>query len=162
MTRHRAGTAFSIESTRCCGYNKDKFDGQIKFIKPWYYQDSWNDMSVNGAVFSDNESKSKIWYETMEKIEKAYMEMAKNGAIPDEMGDLLPQCTAAEVTMTCNIREWKHILELRASKFSHPSVQQVMIPLLLNFKENMPEIFGNVEYNTEFPKEKYANISYME
>lgn len=160
LTRHRFGS-FSIESTRYCGYNKDKFNGEIKFIRPWYYQDSWNDMSVDGDVFSDNETKSKIWYNTMEGIEKSYMEMAKAGAIPDESGDLLPQCTAAEVTMTANIREWRHILSLRASKFSHPSVQQVMIPLLLDFKKNMPELFDNIEYNTEFPVEKYASISTM-
>ena len=41
---------------------------------------------------------------------------------------------------------------------THPSVQQLMIPLLLYFKEKMPELFDDIEYNTEFPKEKYAKI----
>ena len=33
LTRHRFGS-FSIESTRYCNYGKDKFDNEIKFIKP--------------------------------------------------------------------------------------------------------------------------------
>ena len=33
LTRHRIAS-FSIESTRYCNYGKDKFDNQIKFIKP--------------------------------------------------------------------------------------------------------------------------------
>ena len=36
LTRHRFGS-FSIESTRYCAYNKDKFDNEIKFIKPIFY-----------------------------------------------------------------------------------------------------------------------------
>ena len=71
---------------------------------------------------------------------------------------LLPHSTAAEVNMTCNIREWRHILELRCSKHTHPSIRQLLIPLLLKFKEDMPELFDSVEYDEEFPKEKYAKV----
>ena len=60
--------------------------------------------------------------------------------------------------MTANIREWKHILELRASKMAHPSVQQVMIPLAKLFEKEMPEIFNNLNYNKDFPEDKLANI----
>ena len=33
LTRHRFAS-FSIESTRYCNYGKDKFDNEIKFMKP--------------------------------------------------------------------------------------------------------------------------------
>ena len=39
LTRHRIGTAFSIESTRWCNYGKDKFDNQIRFIDPIYIRE---------------------------------------------------------------------------------------------------------------------------
>ena len=70
--------------------------------------------------------------------------------------------SAAEVTMTCNIREWKHILSLRCTKHAHPAVEQVMIPLLLHFKKHMPEIFENIEYDTEFKPAQYAEITVIE
>lgn len=37
LTRHRAGTAWSIESTRWCNYSKDRFDNQIHLINPFVY-----------------------------------------------------------------------------------------------------------------------------
>lgn len=146
LTRHRIAS-FSIESTRYCNYGKDKWDNQIKFIKP---------CNIEG----DSELYSN-WVGTMDFVEKEYIAMSKNGATPDQMRMILPHSTAAEVTMTANIREWKHIFELRCSKRVHPSVQQVMIPLLLYFKEQMPEIYESVEYNTEFPQEKYAKLQIM-
>lgn len=143
LTRHRAGASFSIESTRYCRYDKDKFGNNIKFINPVYITD---------------ENNYNAWKECMGNIEKYYMMMANNGAKPDECRTLLPHSVAAEVVMTCNIREWKHVLELRCSKAVHPEIRQLLIPLLLKFKNEMPEIFENVPYDEEFPKKWYAKI----
>ena len=147
ITRHRIAS-FSIESTRYCNYGKDKFNSELKFIKTCNIE--------NGTDFY------KIWENTCEVIEKNYIEMSKLGALPDQLRMLLPHSIAAEVTMTANIREWKHILTLRASKHTHPAIRQLMIPLLLYFKEIMPEIFEDVEYDKEFPKEKYAKLTQIE
>lgn len=159
LTRHRAGTAFSIESTRYCGYQKDKFGGELTFIEPLFFESISED--EEGPI-TKNQQLTMYWYDAMDAIENSYLGMASSGAIPDEMRMILPHSIAAQVGMTCNIREWKHILSLRATKMAHPSIQQLMIPLLLNFKENMPEIFDTIEYNEEFPKEKYAELTYIE
>ena len=143
LTRHRHAS-FSVESTRYCNYGKDKFDNEIKIIKPCHIEE--------GTEFYD------LWKKGIEGVEKVYLEMSEKGAMPDQLRMLLPHSTAAEYAMTANIREWKHILSLRCSKHTHPAVRQLLIPLLLKFKEDMPEIFGDVEYDTEFPKEKYAKV----
>lgn len=147
LTRHRFAS-FSIESTRYCNYGKDKFDNEIKFIKPVHIEEGTENY--------------KIWEDTMKFIEKQYMEMGEKKATPDQMRMLLPHSTAAEVCMTANIREWRHILSLRCSKMTHPAVRQLLIPLLLKFKKDMPELFENVEYDEEFPKEKYAGLQVEE
>ena len=146
LTRHRFGS-FSIESTRYCNYSKDKYNNNIKFIQPVYYD---NDLK-----------KSELWTDTMLNIEENYMKMAAIGATSDELRMLLPHSTAAEIVMTCNIREWRHILSLRCSKAAHPSIRQLLIPLLLEFKKEMPELFNDIEYDTTFPIEKYAGLSYI-
>lgn len=142
LTRHRFGS-FSIESTRYCNYGKDKFDNEIKFIEPCNI---------------DKKELFNEWYSACTEIEQRYLKMAELGATPDQMRMILPHSTAAEVVMTANIREWRHILSLRASKMTHPSVQQLMIPLLLYFKRCMPELFEDINYNEEFPINKYAEI----
>ena len=147
VTRHRAGVAFSIESTRFCNYSKDKFGNNIKFIDPVFIKDKKN---------------YEIWLKAMKEIEKCYLEMANNGAAPDELRMMLPHSTAAMVTMTCNIREWRHIFKLRCSVHAHPSIRQNFIPLLLKFKKDFPELFEDVPYDESFPKEWYADVRTIE
>lgn len=156
LTRHRIAS-YSIESTRYCNYSKDKFDNQIKFIKPVFYRD-WKDADLNEVIKDKELYKCYLWENCMQNIEQDYNAMSEIGALPDEMRMLLPHSTAAKVTMTANIREWKHILSLRCSNHAHPAIQQLLIPFLLKLKEEMSEIFEEVEYNKNFPKEKYAKI----
>lgn len=146
LTRHRFGS-FSIESTRYCNYGKDKFDNEIKFIDPCNMDEK--------ELFNE-------WYSACTEIEQRYLKMAELGATPDQMRMILPHSTAAQVTMTCNIREWRHILDLRTKKMTHPAIRQILIPLLLKFKKDMPELFNDIEYDTEFPKEKYAKLEVIE
>lgn len=144
LTRHRIAS-FSIESTRYCNYGKDKFDNEIKFIKP--------------CNIDEDSDLYAFWQHTMERIEMNYIHMSENGATPDQMRMILPHSTAAEVCMTANIREWRHILDLRTKKMTHPSIRQILIPLLLLFKTEMPELFGDIEYDTDFDKNKYATLT---
>lgn len=157
LTRHRI-SSFSIESTRYCNYGKDKFDNQIHFIEPVFYDGTWTIANYEGSAMNHSQQKSRLWYNCMEDIEETYLDMSKLGSTPDEMRMILPHSTAATVTMTANLREWKHILELRCTNHAHPAVQQVMIPLLIYFQETMFQVFGNIEYNKDFPKDKYAKL----
>lgn len=143
LTRHRIAS-FSVESTRYCNYGKDKFDNEIKVIKPV-------NIDPSSELYSN-------WIGAMDFMEKEYLAMAKNGATPDQMRMILPHSTAALYTMTANIREWKHILSLRCSSHTHPAIQQLLIPLLLKFKKDMPEIFDSVEYNKDFNPDFYAEL----
>ena len=147
LTRHRIGAAFSIESTRWCNYGKDKFDNQIRFIDPIYIRE---------------QNTKAIWTKCMETIEENYMKGAAMGMKPDELRLMLPHSTAADVTMTCNIREWRHILSLRTQKNVHPEIRQLLIPLLLKFQYTMPELFGDIKYDTDFPNDYYAEIGMLE
>ena len=143
LTRHRFAS-FSVESTRYCSYDKDKYGNQISVINPVYIEDK---------------ELYETWKKTIEEMEKGYMKMKELGATTDMCRNLLPHSTAAEYTMTANIREWKHILSLRANNHVHPAIRQVTIPLLKYFKEQMPDIFDDVPYDEEFNPEWYAKLS---
>lgn len=150
LTRHRIAS-FSVESTRYCNYGKDKFDNEIKVMRPC-------NIDPNSKLYEH-------WTTAMEQIEKEYLDMSKEGATADQLRMLLPHSTAAEVTMTANIREWKHIFNLRANNHAHPAIQQLLIPLLLLFKKEMPEIFSNVPYNEKFEEmyfQKMPEITFLD
>ena len=142
LTRHRFAS-FSVESTRYCSYDKDKYGNEICFINPIYIEDK---------------QIRELWKNTMQEIEKSYIKMKQLGASTDMCRNILPHSTAAEYVMTANIREWKHILSLRANNHVHPSIRQVMIPLLKYFKEQMPEIFNDVAYDEDFNTDYYAKL----
>ena len=146
LTRHRFAS-FSVESTRYCSYDKDKYGNEIAFMNPVYIEDK---------------ETYEIWKNTMQEIENGYKRMKELGATTDMVREVLPHSTAGEYTMTANIREWKHILSLRTTKHVHPSIRQVLIPLLKYFKEEMPEIFGDVAYDEEFNPQYYAKLTIEE
>ena len=130
ITRHRAGTAFSIESTRYCNYSNDKFGNEISFIKP-----------IN---IKDDTQEYDIWYQCINEIEKSYNKMAEIGCKPDQLRMILPHSTAAEVSMTANLRSWRHIFKMRCAKQAHPSVRQIMLMTLYEFHQNIPVVFDDL------------------
>ena len=89
LTRHRFAS-FSVESTRYCSYDKDKYGNEISFMDPVYIED---------------EKVYEVWKKTMQDIENSYLEMKKLGATTDMCRNILPHSTAAEYTMTANLRE---------------------------------------------------------
>ena len=149
ITRHRH-CSFSIESSRYCNYSKDKFGNQIKVIEPFFLKPDIQNEN------SEEWQKYKSWVTAMEQSEKSYFDIINNGGTPDQARMVLPASLATEICMTANIREWRHIFSLRCQSTVHPHVRQVMIPLLLYFKEKMPELFDDIPYDEEFAN-KYQN-----
>ncbi len=129
LTRHRMAS-FAIESTRYCNYSKDKFGNEITFVMPSHIE--------------QNSELLKVWTETMQVIENNYNLMAEMGATPDQLRMLLPHSTAASVIMTANIREWRHVFNLRCSDKAHPTVQEVMKLLLVQMYDKMPILFEDL------------------
>lgn len=110
--------SFAQESTRYCNYSKGKFGNEITVIKPCF----WNE---DTEVFNE-------WKMGCEESEKSYFILLNEGATPQEARDVLPTSVKADIIMTTNIREWIHILELRALGTTgkpHPQMEEVMIPL---------------------------------
>jgi thymidylate synthase (FAD) len=133
LVRHRL-CSFTQESTRFCNYSKDKFDNQLTFIWPiWYNQE---------------ETASAIWLKSISQSEIDYLEMIKLGWNPQQARSVLPNSLKTEIVVSTNFREWKHIFQLRAiSKAAHPQMRDLMIPLYNYCKEQLPEVFdlGEVE-----------------
>lgn len=139
ITRHRLAS-YSIESTRYCNYSKDKFDNELNMIVPCNLQKGTQEY--------------KIWLDCMNNIEKSYMEMGKiDGIKADNLRMMLPHSIKADVVMTANVEEWKHVFALRCTKKAHPSVNQVMLMLLAQFVEKYPS-FNFADLLNEFGDEK--------
>jgi len=129
IVRHRIAS-YTQESTRFCNYSKGRFGNEITVIKPCF----WDDGS----------KEYKIWRDAMENAERAYMELIKLGAKPEEARSVLPNSLKTEIVITMNLREWRHFFKLRTSKRAHPQMREVATSLLQAFKERIPIIFDDI------------------
>ncbi len=125
LTRHRIGVAFSVESTRYVRY-----DGDMAFVEPWWWEDEALD-----------EICKRHFIVACEDAEDRYTEMLKHGLPPQAARAVLPMALATTITMTANIREWRHIFKLRCDKSAHPDMVRVMTMPWGIAREKLPVFF---------------------
>src|SRR3989304_5675541 len=81
----------------------------------------------------------------LELIEQHYMKKLHMGLTPQQARYFLPNGLKTEIVMTCNLREWRHVLKLRTSAKAHPQMRELMVPLLQDFKDLIPIVFDDIE-----------------
>ena len=159
LVRHRLAS-FAQESTRYCNYSQSKFGNEIAVIEPIFFRQISEEYKriLNGAYEDVNDALSNIrmtdaikryarWYETCKSSEHGYFQMIELGATPQEARSVLPNSLKTDIIVTANMREWRHILALRAAGVTgkpHPQMSEVMIPLAGELAEYMPELFGDI------------------
>ena len=135
LVRHRK-FSFVQESQRYCNYSKDKFGGEITFVKPsWFkeYQrpinaDVAQSPDTNGAVFYERPYKAYWdgtdadgfdWYKedffihSCQTSEACYKLMLVESCTPQEARAILPNATKTEVIMTGFASDWRFFFDLR-------------------------------------------------
>ena len=68
----------------------------------------------------------------------------QSGCAPQLARSVLPTCTAAEIVVGANFREWRHVFTLRTAAPAHPQMREVMRPLLAEFRRRVPVLFDDV------------------
>jgi thymidylate synthase (FAD) len=138
FVRHRPAS-FAQESTRYCNYSIDKFCNNVSFID--LTQGMLLDLAMRDLPPKQLKAIKKEWQNACRDAEKHYMNMIKLGSTAQIARGVLPNSTKTELTITTNLAEWKHIVDLRAAKDAHPQMREVMVPLAADLKERFPEIF---------------------
>ncbi|MDK9707836.1 MAG: FAD-dependent thymidylate synthase [Desulforhopalus sp.] len=113
LVRHRP-CSFLQESQRYCRYSEDKFDNQVTFIKPMFFQEGSNEY--------------RLWQAAMEQTEATYFKLLETST-PQAARTVLPNSCKTEIIVFCNLIEWQHIFALRTSPAAEPSMREIMIPL---------------------------------
>jgi thymidylate synthase (FAD) len=123
LVRHRLA-AYSQESQRYVAYK-----GEVTFVEPHWFA---GEVSLTREAFKG----------MLHEAEMNYHMLLQSGLKPEDARGVLPNCTATEIVMTANAREWRHVLKLRTSKGAHPDMKLVMGSLLYSLAEMYPAIFG--------------------
>lgn len=117
LVRHRHAS-FTVESTRYVKYKELTFVSSAEYFNYDFY-----------------------------RAERAYLDAIDLGIKPEIARAVLPNSLKSELYMTANLREWRHILKLRTDKAAHPQMRQVMNQVLAVFKEKLPVIVEDINYD---------------
>lgn len=115
FVRHRV-FSFAQESTRYCNYSKDKFNNEITFIKPTWFDDE---------RAKDNESPECRFIDSLDSSSVDYFRLLQLGLKPQEARGVLPNATKTELVMTGFRSDWNHFFELRCSTTAHPDAKKL-------------------------------------
>lgn len=126
LTRHRLAS-FTGESTRYCRYD----DGSMTFIRPVWW-DQWSEQARG------------TWLESMRQAEESYNLLLAQGSKPEQAREVLPNSLKVELYMTANLREWRHVFQLRAAQGAHTQIRTLMRECLEGFQKKIPMIFDNI------------------
>lgn len=136
-TRHRIGSAYSVESTRYVNYAKQ--DNLILMPSGLTTEQK--------AGILDAAAKS-IW---------SYQAAIKNGCKPEQARALLPQCLAVRMVVTHNVRQWRHIFHERLlNEHAHPDFRRVLQMCFDILYKEAPVFFEDIHRTLKAKQVGYA------
>lgn len=127
LVRHRL-FAFTQESTRFVRYK-----GDMEFILPEQVKNSDNYVELSG-----------LFVDQMFTAENSYRILLDKQVRPQEARAILPNSLAATISVTGNLRNWRHFLLMRTSKETHPDFKRITIPMLAEFKNVVPLLYDDI------------------
>lgn len=114
IVRHRT-MSFTQESQRFCNYSKSKFNNEVTFVKPHWFNEEF--------------PASLTWIEAMKDAEKRYFELIEMGLKPQDARGVLPNETKTEIVVTGFESDWEHFFSLRSPKYGaqgpHPNIAKL-------------------------------------
>lgn len=135
LVRHRPAS-WAQESTRYCNYNSGKFDNEITFIRPLFYDET-------------REKEYNYWQESCYDSSGAYDWLIQAGSTPQEARSVLPNSVKADICMTATMMEWRHFFKMRVPKTAHPQMREVTVPLFSDTLKMNPDIFQDLSHLLE-------------
>lgn len=147
IVRHRK-FSFLQESTRYCRYSSNKFNNELTFIIPcWFEEMNQSIIKFEEGLYKDtycfqftegNKGKScSIWYNTMREAEEHYIELIDLGWKAEEARNVLPLSLKTELYMCGFAEDWKNFFKLRSKKYGvgnpHPQADELATPLYEEF-----------------------------
>ena len=133
LVRHRIAS-FSQSSTRYVNFQKKGYE----VIEPLW---------VTRKLYkSQYQEIYKEWRDSIIRSFQTYSALLDYGIPPEYARGVLPIDLKTELVMTANLREWRHIIQLRGSKFAHPQMRELAKDILAMFmKSEVDCVFEDIE-----------------
>lgn len=113
------------------------------------YVDESNFSYVEPESVSGNPEAHVVFIEWMENARKTYKQLQQLGIKNEDARFVLPNAVESQIVVTANLREWRHIIELRGDPEAQWEIRQVAIKILRMLKKCVPAVFEDFEIQEE-------------
>jgi len=141
LVRHRL-TSPTQESTRYVD------ESNLRVVCP---PDKDPNDRIAQIILSDGHKVKLSFAEWVRLNEQMYCSLRQAEWVPEDARQILPIGTVAQIVITCNFREWRHIFELRCSKRAHWEIRSVMVSLLNDIQSRVPVVFDDFQIDNSVP-----------
>lgn len=146
LVRHRAGMAYSQVSQR---YVSGK---TLRFVeRPEYQNDTMLHLLFEQRIDVARENYDRV-AEMLQNSMPNLKDMPRTDArkaVNQTARSGLPNETEAPIVVTGNARAWRHVIEMRASKFAETTIRKLFGTVCSILKEASPLIFSDYEPESE-------------
>jgi len=109
------------------------------------YVDESNFNFIEPQSIKNNPEAHSIFTESIDNARKTYVELQKLGIKNEDARFVLPNATESQIVITANLREWRHIVELRGEPDAQWEIRRAAIEILKILKKHAPTVFGDFE-----------------
>jgi thymidylate synthase (FAD) len=113
------------------------------------YVDESSFSYVEPESVSGNSEAHVVFTECMENTRKTYKQLQQLGIKNEDARFVLPNAIESQIVVTANLREWRHIIELRGDSEAQWEIRQVAIRILRMLKECVPAVFEDFKIQEE-------------
>lgn len=150
VVRHRAGWAFSQESTHFIRYGLEPVPGTVEAGACLTGLDDEESAVAIKAMESALEAYTALWKTTEERYKQQGLaqdqrKTARKKAVCAAVRGLLPTALESRLGFTANSRALRHFLELRGAEDNVPSIRYMAAGILEIMKREAPATFGSYE-----------------
>lgn len=109
------------------------------------YVDELHFKYIEPKSIKNNKKAHFLFVNFIEKAKDTYGRLQKLGIENEDARFILPNAVASEIVVTANLREWRHIIELRGSSNAQWEIRRVALNILRTLKRKVPTVFCDFE-----------------
>jgi thymidylate synthase (FAD) len=98
---------------------------------------------VEPPAIKDNPVAHQRFEEIMEKIRETYQELQEFGISKQDARFVLPNAVVSEIVISANLREWRHIFNVRCQPQAQWEIRAICIEMLKLLQKAVPTVFSD-------------------
>jgi len=113
------------------------------------YVNESNFIYIEPDSVKNNTKTHTLFVKFMDDAKKTYLELQKSGIKKEDARFVLPNAVESQIVVTANLREWRHIIELRSSFNAQWEIKSITIQILKILKKHASTVFEDFEIDEQ-------------